>query len=54
MMHGGSVSVNFMTQEEAERVPAAYGTHYDRMVLVKNMYDPHNLFRLNQNIKPTV
>jgi hypothetical protein len=43
-----------MTQEEAERIPAAHGTNYDRMVDVKNTYDPENLFRLNQNIRPTV
>jgi FAD/FMN-containing dehydrogenase len=42
-----------MTQEEAERIPAAYGENYDRMVAVKNKYDPENLFRMNQNIKPT-
>ncbi len=26
---------------------------YERLVTVKNKYDPMNLFRLNQNIKPT-
>jgi FAD/FMN-containing dehydrogenase len=48
----GSVYVNFLTQEETERIGAAYGPNYDRLVAVKTQYDPHNLFRHNQNIKP--
>lgn len=50
----GSVYVNFMTEDEADRVKAAYGPNYDRLVELKNKYDPTNLFRLNHNIKPTV
>lgn len=50
----GSVYVNFLTQEEINRVAAAYGPNYDRLVQVKNKYDPKNLFRMNQNIRPTV
>jgi FAD/FMN-containing dehydrogenase len=49
----GSVYVNFLTQEEAGRISAAYGPNYDRLVAVKTRYDPHNLFRHNQNIKPS-
>ncbi len=48
----GSVYVNFMTQEEGGRVADAYGPNYERLVAVKNRYDPHNLFRHNQNIRP--
>jgi len=48
----GSVYVNFMTQEEGERVRAAYGANYERLVALKNKYDPTNLFRVNQNIRP--
>jgi FAD/FMN-containing dehydrogenase len=50
----GSVYVNFLTQDETERIGAAYGPNYDRLVAVKTRYDLHNLFRCNQNIKPTV
>ncbi|RDK03061.1 FAD-binding oxidoreductase [Paraburkholderia lacunae] len=48
----GSVYVNFMTEEEAGRVAQAYGPNYERLIAVKGRYDPHNLFRHNQNIKP--
>jgi hypothetical protein len=47
----GGVYVNFMTAEEVDRVRAAYGPAYDRLVAVKKTYDPENLFRLNQNIR---
>ncbi|OLL32268.1 FAD-linked oxidase [Burkholderia sp. SRS-W-2-2016] len=50
----GSVYVNFMTEEESGRIAEAYGPNYDRLVEVKNRYDPHNLFHHNQNIRPTV
>lgn len=48
----GSVYVNFLTQEEGDRVSAAYGPNHARLVEVKRRYDPDNLFRHNQNIKP--
>ena len=48
----GSVYVNFLTADEGIRVRAAYGPNYDRLVRVKREYDPDNLFRMNQNIKP--
>jgi len=52
----GSVYVNFLTQEEndIERLRAAYGENYERLVALKNKYDPTNLFGVNQNISPTV
>jgi hypothetical protein len=52
----GGVNVNFLTGEEGdERVRAAYGAaNYKRLVELKNKYDPQNMFRLNQNIPPSV
>lgn len=48
----GGAYVNFMMEEGADRVKATYGDNHDRLVTVKTKYDPHNLFRVNQNIKP--
>ena len=50
----GRVYVNYLEDEGAERVRAAYGPNYDRLVALKNKYDPTNFFRINQNIRPTV
>ena len=51
----GAAYVNFMMHDEGqERIKASYRGNYARLVEVKNRYDPHNLFRVNQNIKPTV
>jgi hypothetical protein len=45
--------VNFMDSDEAEnRVEASYGANYPRLASIKAKYDPNNLFRMNQNIKP--
>ncbi len=49
----GEAYVNFMTDEEGDRVEAAYGSSYERLVELKNRYDPANFFRMNQNIRPT-
>jgi FAD/FMN-containing dehydrogenase len=49
----GGVYVNFMPGDEHERVAAAYGSNYARLVELKNKYDPENFFRLNQNIQPS-
>jgi FAD binding domain-containing protein/berberine-like enzyme len=46
------VYVNFMSGDEQDRVPEAYSERWDRMVAVKTRYDPHNFFRLNQNVPP--
>lgn len=47
------VYVNYMDDDEADRVRMAYGDRYDRLVQLKNEWDPENLFRINQNITPT-
>jgi len=44
--------VNFMTADEGDRIAAAYGSNYPRLVEIKRKYDPDNLFRMNQNIAP--
>jgi FAD/FMN-containing dehydrogenase len=46
------VYVNVLGVEGEERVKEAYGKHYERLAGLKRKYDPDNLFRLNQNIKP--
>jgi hypothetical protein len=48
------VYVNFLGNEGEGRVRAAYGPNYERLVALKNRYDPHNFFARNQNIKPTI
>jgi FAD/FMN-containing dehydrogenase len=49
------VYMNFLGNEGAERVRAAYGTaKYQRLVALKRAWDPDNLFRRNQNIPPAV
>jgi FAD/FMN-containing dehydrogenase len=50
----GGVYVNYLGNEGEERIRAAHGTNYERLVALKNKYDPMNLFRLNQNIPPAL
>lgn len=48
-----SVYVNYLDAGEEDRIKNAYGAdHYQRLVALKNKYDPTNFFRMNQNIKP--
>jgi FAD/FMN-containing dehydrogenase len=50
----GGAYVNFLMGDEgADRVKATYGDNYERLVAIKNKFDPNNLFRVNQNIKPS-
>lgn len=50
----GGAYVNFMMEEGDSRVKASYGDNYDRLSKIKGKYDPENLFRVNQNIKPAL
>jgi FAD/FMN-containing dehydrogenase len=47
------VYVDMMIDEGVDRIKTAYRDNYDRLVRVKNRYDPTNLFHVNQNIKPS-
>jgi FAD/FMN-containing dehydrogenase len=44
---------NYVTDESEAIAREAYGCNYDRLVALKNKYDPTNFFRLNHNIRPT-
>jgi FAD/FMN-containing dehydrogenase len=49
------VYINYLDRGEEDRIRAAYGAeNYERLVALKNKYDPTNFFRLNHNIAPTV
>jgi FAD/FMN-containing dehydrogenase len=48
----GSTYINFQTADEDDaRIRATYGANFDRLVQVKQKYDPNNLFRVNRNIR---
>ena len=47
--------VNFLGADGKDRIRDAYpGATWDRLVAIKTQYDPTNVFRLNQNIAPTL
>ena len=46
------VYANYLDRDESDRVEAAYGVNYDRLVEIKTEWDPENVFRMNQNIEP--
>jgi hypothetical protein len=49
----GGVYLNWASEESGDRIRHAYGANYDRLVALKDRYDPTNFFRKNQNIKPS-
>ncbi|CAN5726569.1 FAD-binding oxidoreductase [soil metagenome] len=48
----GGVYVNLLSENEGERIREAYGENYRKLARIKAAWDPHNLFRRNQNIEP--
>jgi FAD/FMN-containing dehydrogenase len=51
----GGIYLNFpgFLEEGQEMMKDAYGENYGRLVALKDEYDPENLYRMNQNVKPT-
>ncbi|MGP4003076.1 FAD-binding oxidoreductase [Streptomyces sp. 8N706] len=48
----GGGYINFMADDDQSRIQDNYKANYDRLARIKAVYDPGNLFHLNQNIKP--
>ena len=48
----GAAYINFMMEEGDERIRGTYGKNYARLAKIKKRYDPTNLFRVNQNVRP--
>jgi FAD/FMN-containing dehydrogenase len=48
----GGVYINFLTDDEDDRVGAAFGSNYQKLTELKKKYDPDNFFRVNMNISP--
>ncbi len=44
--------VNYLSGDDSDRVRAAYAPNWERLVALKRMWDPENVFHLNQNIDP--
>lgn len=49
----GAPYLNYLGAEGTDQVRAAYGNSYDRLAELKRKYDPDNLFRINQNVRPS-
>jgi FAD/FMN-containing dehydrogenase len=47
------VYVNHLDADDRDRIAASYGANYERLVGLKQKYDPDNVFRLNNNIPPS-
>jgi FAD/FMN-containing dehydrogenase len=45
--------LNYLMDEGEQRIKDSFGGNWERMVAIKDKYDPTNFFRLNQNIKPS-
>jgi hypothetical protein len=47
--------LNYFSEDDVgdEATRRAYGPNFERLVDVKDVYDPTNLFRLNANVRPS-
>lgn len=50
----GAYLLNFLSEEDADTIKAAFGANYPRLAQVKKKYDPTNFFSINQNISPAI
>jgi FAD/FMN-containing dehydrogenase len=50
----GGVYITFSSDTGEERVRDAFRSHHDRLVAIKDRYDPGNLFHLGHNIRPSI
>ena len=48
----GSIYMNYLDDDDGDKVASAYGGNFSRLQALKTQYDPENIFRLNQNIPP--
>jgi FAD/FMN-containing dehydrogenase len=48
----GAYLLNFLSEEDADTIKAAFGANYPRLAQVKKKYDPTNFFSINQNVQP--
>jgi hypothetical protein len=53
-MLGGGTYINSLTEQDDARIRQTYGAKFDRLQMIKNKYDPNNVFRGNANIRPPV
>lgn len=47
-----SVYINYLDNDEDERICQAYGPNYQRLAALKQRFDPNNVFHLNHNVQP--
>ena len=53
-MLGGGAYIQVLAEGEDARIQETYGAKLDRLQMIKNKYDPNNVFHRNANIRPTV
>jgi hypothetical protein len=53
-MLGGGTYVNVLTEQDDARIRETYGAKFERLQMIKNKYDPKNVFHRNANIRPLV